>query len=117
MEIILKRETDIIAPGKLEVSSKPHNIVKSIVHFGSQYMWLNWGKYMAKDNLFITSFFHGKPEDGEDVKIHIDLFLESVNRLEKVVTASTLIEQRLLKWGVPQTKTCKNTFRSKYKFI
>jgi len=103
----IKREIDIIAPGKLEVSSKPYKIIESIVHFGSQYMWLNWGKHMSNKNQFITSFFHGKPEDGEDVKIHINLFLESVERLEKVVTASTLIEKRLLKWGVPQNKLVK----------
>ncbi len=103
----IKRELDIIAPGKLEVSAKPYKIVDSVVHFGSQYMWLNWGKYMVSENHFITSFFHGKPEDGEDVKIHIDLFLESVQRLEKIVTASSLIEQRLLKWGVPQKKLVK----------
>ena len=103
----IKREIDIIAPNKIEVSAKPQKIVKSIVHFGSQYMWLNWGKYMAKENLYLTSFFHGKPEDGEDVKIHIDLFLDSVKRLEKVVTASTLIEKRLLTWGVPREKLVK----------
>ncbi len=100
----IKKEIDIIAPGNLEVSAKPYKMVDSIVHFGSQYMWLNWGKYMSSDNQFITSFFHGKPSDGEDVKIHINLFLESVERLEKVVTASSLIEQRLLKWGVPKNK-------------
>ena len=103
----IKREIDIIDPSKIEVTPKPYKIVKSIAHFGSQYMWLDWGKYMAKDNFFITSFFHGKPEDGEDVKIHIDLFLDSVKRLEKVVTASTLIEQRLLRWGVPKQKLLK----------
>jgi len=103
----IKREMDIISPGRLEVSTKPHRFVDSIVHFGSQYMWLNWGKYMAKENQFITSFFHGKPEDGEEMKIHIDLFLESVERLEKVITASSLIEERLLKWGVPQKKLVK----------
>ena len=70
-------------------------------------MWLNWGKYMANENHFITSFFHGKPEDGEEMKIHIDLFLESVERLDKVITASSLIEERLLKWGVPQKKLVK----------
>ena len=48
----IKREIDIIAPNKIEVSDKPQKIVKSIVHFGSQYMWLNWGKYMAKENLY-----------------------------------------------------------------
>ena len=41
------------------------------------------------------------------MKIHIDLFLESVERLEKVITASSLIENRLLKWGVPQKKLVK----------
>ena len=103
----IKREMDIIAPGSLEVSSKPHKFVDSIVHFGSQYMWLNWGKYMANKNQFVTSFFHGKPEDGEETKIHIDLFLESVERLEKVITASSLIEERLLKWGIPRKKLVK----------
>ena len=103
----IKRELDLIAPGQLEVSAKPYRFVESVVHFGSQYMWLNWEKYMSKDNQFITSFFHGKPEDGEEVKIHINSFLESVERLEKVVTASSLIEQRLLKWGVPKKKLLK----------
>lgn len=103
----IKREIDIIAPGKLEVSVKPHKSIESIVHFGSQYMWLNWGKHMSTKNQYITSFFHGKPEDGEDVKTHLNLFLESVERLEKVVTASSLIEQRLLKWGVPKNKLIK----------
>ena len=103
----IKREMDIISPGRLEISTKPYRFVKSIVHFGSQYMWLNWGKYMANENQFITSFFHGKPEDGEEMKKHIDLFLESVERLEKVITASSLIEERLLKWGVPQKKLVK----------
>ena len=67
-------------------------------------MWLNWGEYISSDNRFITSFFHGKPEDGEEVKKHIDLFLKSIKRLNKVVTASTLIEKRLIKWGVPSEK-------------
>ena len=103
----IKKEIDKIEPGKVEISAKPYKFVESVVHFGSQYMWLNWGKYMADENRFITSFFHGKPEDGEEVKIHIDLFLESVERLEKVITASSLIEKRLLKWGVPQKKLLK----------
>ena len=54
-------------------------------------MWLNWGNYMSKENKFITSFFHGKPEDGEEVKIHIDTFLKTIPNLNKVVTASSLI--------------------------
>ena len=103
----IKNQIDIISPGNIEITTKPHKVVDSIIHFGSQYMWLNWGEYMSSENNFITSFFHGKPEDGEEVKIHIDLFLKSVGRLEKVVTASSLIEKRLLSWGVPQKKLVK----------
>ena len=70
----IKRELDIIAPRKVEVSSKPYRFVENIVHFGSQYMWLNWSKYMSNENQYIASFFHGKPQDGEEVKTHIDLY-------------------------------------------
>ena len=103
----VKKEIDILSPGSITLSTEPYKIVKSVVHFGSQYMWLNWGKYMSKDNYFITSFFHGKPEDGEEVKIHIDSFLKSVDKLNKVVTASSLVEERLSKWGVPSNKLFK----------
>lgn len=100
----IKEKIENISPGNIEITSKPHKVVNSIVHFGSQYMWLNWGEYMSYDNRYITSFFHGKPEDGEEVKKHIDLFLKSIKRLDRVVTASTLIEKRLIKWGVPSEK-------------
>ena len=50
----IKREIDIISPGRLEVSTKPHRFVDSIVHFGSQYMWLDWGKYMANEMMSST---------------------------------------------------------------
>ena len=100
----IKEKIENISPGNIEITSKPHKVVNSIVHFGSQYMWLNWGEYISSDNRFITSFFHGKPQDGEEVKKHIDLFLKSIKRLNKVVTASTLIEKRLIKWGVPSEK-------------
>ena len=103
----VKNEIDILSPGSINVTTEPYKIVKSVVHFGSQYMWLNWGKYMSQDNHFITSFFHGKPEDGEEVKIHIDSFLKSVDKLDKVVTASSLVEERLSKWGVPSNKLFK----------
>ena len=100
-------EIDLINPGNMEITTKPFKVVNKIVHFGSQYMWLNWGNYMSKENKFITSFFHGKPEDGEEVKIHIDSFLKTIPKLNKVVTASSLIEKRLLKWGIPTNKLLK----------
>ena len=103
----IKNEIDKIEPNKIEITTKPHKIVKSIVHFGSQYMWLSWERFLSQENQLIASFFHGKPEDGEEVKVHIDLFLKSTERLNRVVTASTLIEKRLLNWGVPPEKLIK----------
>lgn len=103
----IKNEIDKIYPEQIEITSKPHKVIKSIVHFGSQYMWLNWSNSISKDNQYITSFFHGKQEDGEEVRVHIDLFLKSLDKLKKVVTASSLVEDRLLKWGVPRNKLLK----------
>lgn len=75
-----------------------------IVHFGSQYMWLDWGSFLPKRARFVVSFFHGKPEDGPVIARHIDSFMRSIPKLTRVVTAASLIEQRLLGWGVPREK-------------
>jgi glycosyltransferase involved in cell wall biosynthesis len=91
-------------PGTASITTNPAPIADRIVHFGSQYMWLAWGSHMAKSNRFVTSFFHGKPEDGPDVAKHIDTFLESIPRLSKIVTGASLVERRLLDWGVPRDK-------------
>ena len=103
----MKREIDKISPNKFEVSINPEKIIKKIVHFGSQYTWLNWGEHMSKDNYFISTFFHGKPNDSYEIKIHINKFLESIPRLSKVITASTIVEKRLYKWGLPPEKIIK----------
>lgn len=86
------------------VTVKPSQLVDNIVHFGSQYMWLSWGKHMSRSNRYVVSFFHGKPEDGEDVARHIDAFLCSVPNIDKIITSSSLVENRLLDWGVGSAK-------------
>lgn len=93
-----------LAPDMVETTTRPERIVNRIVHFGSQYMWLTWGRHLSRSNRFVTSFFHGKPEDGPEVARHIEEFLASVPRLTKVVTAAGIIERRLLDWGVPREK-------------
>lgn len=82
----------------------PRAFGSRVIHFGSQYMWLDWGRFLPKDAHFVASFFHGKPEDGPEVARHIDSFLESLPALTKVITGASLIEQRLLNWGVPREK-------------
>ena len=100
----LKKEIDIIKPYQFEITTNPSKTIKKIVHFGSQYMWINWGQHMSKNNYFISTFFHGKDTDGDSVKRHIELFLKSIPRLTKVITASSLVEKRLYSWGVPTDK-------------
>ena len=77
---------------------------KKVFHFGSQYMWLDWGKILNKENKYIVSFYHGKPEDSPEVKKHIEDFLNSRDYLFRIITASSLVYERLLKWGVEKKK-------------
>lgn len=88
----------------VEVTADPRKSVDRIVHFGSQYMWIDWGPHLPAGNRCVATFFHGKPEDGPDIARHIDRFLASVPKLAMVVTAAKMIEDRLLGWGVPRDK-------------
>lgn len=88
----------------VDVVTAPQCAARRIVHFGSQYMWVNWKAHIGNTNRYAVTFFHGKAEDGPEVATHIERFLESVPRLRKVVTAASLIEERLLAWGVPREK-------------
>lgn len=100
----IRDQIEAISPGTIAVTAEPRRFARRIVHFGSQYMWLAWGPHMSRTNRYVTSFFHGKREDGPEVSRHIDDFLESVPRLARIVTGASLIEQRLLEWGVPRQK-------------
>ena len=91
-------------PGTAAVTTAPDLMVDTTVHFASQYMWLTWGQHMSRSNRFVVSFFHGKREDGDDIDRHIDLFLESVPRLSRIVTAASIIEERLISWGVDRQR-------------
>tara|TARA_B100000212_G_scaffold288705_1_gene229828 strand:+ start:47923 stop:49065 length:1143 start_codon:yes stop_codon:yes gene_type:complete len=75
-----------------------------VYHFGSQYMWLDWNKFLSKKNKYIVSFLHGKPDDSPEVKKHIEDFLKTKNSIFKIITASSLVYQRLLSWGIEEKK-------------
>lgn len=98
----IRDKIEEFAPGTIAVTNEPRKLVRRVVHFGSQYMWLPWGRHMSGTNRYITSFFHGKREDGPDVSRHIDDFLKSAPRLARIVTGAGLIEDRLLGWGIPR---------------
>ena len=94
-----------IAKGIAIISTVPLiNSDKKVIHFASQYMWLDWHKFLSKNNKYIVSFFHGKYEDGYEVSKHIQSFLETKDSIYKVITASSLVKKRLIKWGIPNKK-------------
>jgi glycosyltransferase involved in cell wall biosynthesis len=94
-------------PGTFDTTTEPFKICNRVVHFGSQYMWLTWHKHMPRGNRYVTSFFHGKPQDGPDVARHIDEFVASSPRLDMIVTGASIVEKRMLDWGIPKSKICR----------
>jgi glycosyltransferase involved in cell wall biosynthesis len=100
----VRDEANRLSPGTVAVTVQPERQIGKVVHFGSQYMWLTWGRAMSPANRYVTSFFHGKPEDGPDVARHIDQFLGRVSALSRIVASNSLVEARLLSWGVPRGK-------------
>ncbi|MBO6960190.1 MAG: glycosyltransferase family 4 protein [Prochlorococcus marinus CUG1438] len=89
----------------IELSNIPLiNSKKKVIHFGSQYMWVDWSGFISTRNKYVVSFFHGKYEDGTTASKHLDDFIETKDSLYRVITASTLILKRLKNWGIPNSK-------------
>jgi glycosyltransferase involved in cell wall biosynthesis len=97
----IANEIEKIHQGTIRVSDRPYLLTNKIVHFGSQYQWTAWHKSMARSNRMICTFFHGIRDDDPAMARHVDDFLSSLPRLERVITAAKMIEDRLLGWGVP----------------
>ena len=91
----------------ITLSSFPVNIFNRIVHFGSHYMWLNWESHLSKSNKYIVTYFHGKPDDGKIAKEQVNHFIKSSSSIDIIVTAASLIEKRLITWGIPEEKIIK----------
>lgn len=91
-------------PGRICLTLNASGATGRVVHFGSQYMWCAWTPFMSGSNRYVTSFFHGKPEDGPDIARHIDRFLKSVPQLGRIVASNGILMDRLTGWGVPPAK-------------
>lgn len=94
-----------LRPGVAALTDRPERLAaRRIVHFGSQYMWPLWGPHMSPTNRYLVTYFHGKPEDGPAAARNLEEVLRSLPRLDRVLTAATMTERRLLEWGVPREK-------------
>lgn len=100
----IRDHVNALSPNMMETIDKPQAVVRRVVHFGSQYMWSTWGHCMSKSNQYVTSFFHGKPQDGPEVAAHIARFMMHESRLSKIIVSNTIVEKRLLEWGVQERK-------------
>lgn len=102
--LYIANAVNALHPGAAGVVTDPSSLLDRVVHFGSQYMWTSWGPSLSRSNRFVVTFFHGKPEDGPDAARHVGEFLRLLPRADKVVTAASGMEKRLLEWGVPREK-------------
>lgn len=100
----IAEEANKFLPNTAWVTTNPSELTSGVVEFGSQYQWVEWGRYLSPECRFVSTFFHGKPKDGPQVARHVDAFLASVPRLSKIVASATLVRDRLVGWGVPAEK-------------
>lgn len=100
----IAEQANKLAPDTAWVTTDPARLTDGVVEFGSQYQWVEWSRYLSPRCRFVTTFFHGKPKDGPQVSKHIDAFLASVPRLDRVVASAVLVRDRLVRWGVPPEK-------------
>ncbi len=88
-------------PETIDTTVNPLTISNRLLHFGSQYMWVSYERYLSSSNIYVVSFFHGKREDGDDTSKHIDKFLALSHKLSRIIVSNSILEQRLLSWGLP----------------
>lgn len=93
-----------LAPGTTHVTTDPASLTSGVVEFGSQYQWVEWGRHLSPRCHFVTTFFHGKPEDGPDVARHVEAFIASAPKLDKIVASANVVRERLISWGIPADK-------------
>ena len=100
----VQREIEKREPGLSRIVDVPANLTNSAVHFFSHHQWQIWCRALAPSNRYAVTFYHGKREDGDEEARQVDAFMGSLDRINIVVTAASLIEDRLKLWGVPAEK-------------
>jgi len=93
-----------IHPNISRILTNPAHLKNSVVHFGSQYMWPNWRPLASDRNRYAVTYFHGKPEDGSEAADNLKQIMLLMPKTDYVITASRIMEKRLLEWGVPENK-------------
>jgi glycosyltransferase involved in cell wall biosynthesis len=93
-----------ISPGSAERVRGSDHLVKAVVHFASRNLWTAYGSRLSHTNRSVATVLHGRREDGPQIAGEIDAFLDTLPRLNRVVTSCTLLRDRLQALGVPGGK-------------
>ena len=99
----INRQFDLTA----HLTTNPRWLVGDILHYGSMWEFLyNLDfSYNSRNRLLVT-MFHGSRLDDIPPRIRqgVNRFLDNLDDVEKVVTASRIMEQRLVEWAIPPEK-------------
>ncbi len=102
--LYITRGIDAVRPGTACISESPWRAAGAVVHFGSHFLWNAWSAHLPRGPAYVVTYFHGKPEDGPDAARDVEAFLARLDRVACVVTAASLMERRLVEWGVPKER-------------
>ena len=97
-------EANRLRPRIARVTTNPAEVTQGVIEFGSQYQCVDWCQYLSPQCRVVSTFFHGKPEDGDEAKQHIDQFLKITPRLDRIICSASIVRDRLLSWGIPADK-------------
>lgn len=80
-------------------------ISDQVIHFGSRHVFFGGAaRSLHKSNRLVMTWFHGNDQDMHpDNQRMIKMLPKALPRLSKIVTASTIIKNRLVSWGVPDS--------------
>ena len=99
--INIVRHARLIKPGiKLGITSRPYLTNSKILHFGSQFMFQNWLKYVPINSKIVTTYFHGKMGFSKGIDDNLNFLVENQNRISRVIVSCTEMYYRLQEYGI-----------------
>ena len=90
----------------IRLISRPNLVFNQIIHYGELGAFLHrLGTQHINHNLIIVTIFHGdRSEDHPELSNAVDQLIENANIPIKFVITCKIMEERLLRWGIPKDK-------------
>lgn len=89
------------------VIQKPDRLSRQLIHHGSLWSWLGYlDSKVNSRNVIIATVFHGNREE-ENFRDPIDKLVEHQDEIKTLVTASSMMVNRFLRWGIAAERIVK----------